>query len=129
MDPRQKPEDTMASHLEKTAQAEAGPELSSLPLKGEDIAEEYSPEEMRRLLRKVDMRVIPILAILYFLSFLDRGELSPVRIVNFQPEDRRLTMYRKHRKCEHPRVIGRLEFGGKPVQLVRISQVIQGSFS
>lgn len=29
--------------------------------------------ESKRILRKVDLRVIPILAILYFLSFLDRG--------------------------------------------------------
>lgn len=32
-----------------------------------------SPAETRRLLRKIDCRVIPILAILYLLSFLDRG--------------------------------------------------------
>lgn len=31
------------------------------------------PTESKRILRKVDLRVIPILAILYFLSFLDRG--------------------------------------------------------
>lgn len=29
--------------------------------------------EAKRILRKVDFRVIPILAVLYFLSFLDRG--------------------------------------------------------
>lgn len=32
--------------------------------------------ESKRILRKVDLRVIPILAILYFLSFLDRGNSS-----------------------------------------------------
>jgi len=31
--------------------------------------------ESKKILRKVDLRVIPILAILYFLSFLDRGIL------------------------------------------------------
>jgi hypothetical protein len=34
------------------------------------------PAELDRILRKVDIRVIPILAILYLLSFLDRGESS-----------------------------------------------------
>jgi hypothetical protein len=32
-----------------------------------------SQAEFDKLLRKVDLRVIPILAILYLLSFLDRG--------------------------------------------------------
>ncbi|KAJ5094408.1 hypothetical protein N7456_010269 [Penicillium angulare] len=69
----------MASHFENTAQAEAGPEFGSSPPKGEDF-EEYSPEEMKRLLRKIDLRVIPILAILYFLSFLDRGNIGNANI-------------------------------------------------
>ncbi len=36
-------------------------------------ANQPCPTELRRLLRKIDLRVIPILALLYFLSFLDRG--------------------------------------------------------
>jgi hypothetical protein len=36
-------------------------------------APSLSPAETRRLLRKIDCRVIPILAVLYLLSFLDRG--------------------------------------------------------
>jgi hypothetical protein len=35
-----------------------------------------SQAEYDKLLRKVDLRVIPILAVLYLLSFLDRGESS-----------------------------------------------------
>lgn len=38
-----------------------------------EAASEPCPTELRRLLRKIDLRVIPILALLYFLSFLDRG--------------------------------------------------------
>lgn len=67
------PKGTMANHLEHSAQAETTLEVSSLPPKGEEFEESYTPEETKRLLRKIDMRVIPILAILYFLSFLDRG--------------------------------------------------------
>lgn len=36
---------------------------------------EVAPSEYNRILRKVDFRVIPILATLYLLSFLDRGKL------------------------------------------------------
>lgn len=34
---------------------------------------EYTPEEETAILRKVDKRLIPVLTILYLLSFLDRG--------------------------------------------------------
>lgn len=36
---------------------------------------EVAPSEYNRILRKVDFRVIPILATLYLLSFLDRGKM------------------------------------------------------
>lgn len=74
------PKGTMASHLEHSAQAETALEVSRLPPKGEEFGESYTPEETKRLLRKIDMRVIPILAILYFLSFLDRG-MGSIRLL------------------------------------------------
>lgn len=33
----------------------------------------YSPEEAKRILRKVDYRLIPLLTLLYLLAFIDRG--------------------------------------------------------
>ncbi len=33
-----------------------------------------SPEEEKRLWRKVDLRLMPVLAIMYLMSFLDRGK-------------------------------------------------------
>lgn len=39
-----------------------------------------SEKEYNRILRKVDYRVIPILAALYLLSFLDRGKTCHLRI-------------------------------------------------
>ena len=104
------PKGTMASHLEHSAQAKTALEVSSLPPKGEEFVESYTPEETKKLLRKIDLRVIPILAILYFLSFLDRGILS---IKLFM--DQVLIPSRKYRKCQYPRAFGRLEFSGKPV--------------
>jgi len=42
-----------------------------------------SAREYNRILRKVDYRVIPILAALYLLSFLDRGRKNPASIKCF----------------------------------------------
>lgn len=36
----------------------------------------FSAEEEKRLWRKVDLRLMPILAIMYLLSFMDRGMLG-----------------------------------------------------
>jgi hypothetical protein len=38
----------------------------------------FDPKETKRILRKVDFRLIPVLAVLYLLAFLDRE--SPVRL-------------------------------------------------
>lgn len=40
----------------------------------ERMGTQNGDKEYRRLLRKIDGRVVPILAILYLLSFLDRGK-------------------------------------------------------
>ncbi|KAL4899189.1 hypothetical protein BDW74DRAFT_183932 [Aspergillus multicolor] len=45
-----------------------------------------SPAEFNRILRKVDIRVIPILAIFYLMSFLDRGSIGNAKIQGL-PED------------------------------------------
>ncbi|KAK2464920.1 hypothetical protein APHAL10511_002996 [Amanita phalloides] len=34
---------------------------------------ELTPEQERRLWRKMDMRLLPILALMYLMAFLDRG--------------------------------------------------------
>lgn len=36
--------------------------------------EELDPKEERRVLRKVDMVIVPLVMLVYLLSFLDRGE-------------------------------------------------------
>jgi hypothetical protein len=38
---------------------------------GEDV--DFSTVDEKKVLRKMDMRLIPVLAVLYLLSFLDRG--------------------------------------------------------
>jgi hypothetical protein len=36
-------------------------------------APELSPEEEARLWRKIDLRILPMLSLMYLMSFLDRG--------------------------------------------------------
>ncbi|KAL2829623.1 major facilitator superfamily domain-containing protein [Aspergillus pseudoustus] len=47
---------------------------------GDDGLHPVPPAEFNRILRKVDRRVIPILAIFYLLSFLDRGSIGNANI-------------------------------------------------
>ena len=53
-----------------------------------------------KLLRKMDSNIIPILALLYFLSFLDRGSIGNARIQGLA-QDLHLTgpQYNMARKC------------------------------
>lgn len=68
MDLKQGEYDTCSAHVE----------MQQGNLQDSDVTVENSmlhihSTESKKILRKVDIRVIPILAILYFLSFLDRG--------------------------------------------------------
>jgi len=60
-----------------------------------------TPEQERALYRKVDLRLMPILASMYLLSFLDRG-LSPFMCA---PSNRLTShaLFRKHRKRQASR--------------------------
>ncbi|GAA5917913.1 hypothetical protein JCM5296_002097, partial [Sporobolomyces johnsonii] len=40
----------------------------------------FTPEEETKLYRKIDRRVMPILALLYLLSFMDRGNIGNARL-------------------------------------------------
>lgn len=58
--------DSLAAHLELKDEKSAKKVI-------EESNVDVSDREYNRILRKVDYRVIPILASLYLLSFLDRG--------------------------------------------------------
>lgn len=45
-----------------------------------DPAAAFSPEMQKRVLRKMDLRLIPMLALLYLLAFLDRGNIGNAKI-------------------------------------------------
>ncbi|PPQ68016.1 hypothetical protein CVT24_002925 [Panaeolus cyanescens] len=45
-----------------------------------------TPEEERKLWRKIDIRLMPILSLMYLLSFLDRGNIGNARLQGLQTE-------------------------------------------
>ncbi|ODV90603.1 hypothetical protein CANCADRAFT_2334 [Tortispora caseinolytica NRRL Y-17796] len=50
----------------------------------EELTERMGPQGSNRLLRKIDYRLPPILAILYLLAYLDRGNIGNARIAGMQ---------------------------------------------
>jgi hypothetical protein len=43
-----------------------------------------SEVDEKRLLRKIDIRVVPWLGLLYFLNFLDRGSIGNAKVIELQ---------------------------------------------
>ncbi|KAL4922781.1 major facilitator superfamily domain-containing protein [Aspergillus aurantiobrunneus] len=73
--------DTSSGRCAQTDQMDLQDRLAAGQLPGDASAElMVSPAEYKRILRKVDYRVIPILAVLYLLSFLDRGNIGNANI-------------------------------------------------
>lgn len=72
----------------KHGDAKVAPETTSMSdePKVEDIGEarrtveSYTDEEAARILRKVDYRLVPLLAVLYLLAFIDRGNSTSLSI-------------------------------------------------
>ena len=50
----------------------------------------YNDEEVRRIRRKVDWRVLPLLTFLYLISFVDRGNIGNAQVAGMS-EDLGLT--------------------------------------
>lgn len=48
----------------------------------EDIDEGYDPAFIKRVTRKIDLRLIPILSLMYCISLIDRTNLSITRAAN-----------------------------------------------
>jgi hypothetical protein len=51
---------------------------------------QYTPEQTKRLLRRCDKYLLPFLALLYLLSFLDRTNIGNARLANLE-EDLNMT--------------------------------------
>lgn len=49
-----------------------------------DGAEEFDTKSTKRLLRKIDLALIPFLSLLYLLSFLDRTNIGNARLAGLE---------------------------------------------
>ncbi|PGH09905.1 hypothetical protein AJ80_07615 [Polytolypa hystricis UAMH7299] len=47
---------------------------------------DYTPAQTKRLLRKIDLRLLPMLTILYVLSFMDRSNIGNARVAGMNDE-------------------------------------------
>ncbi|KAK5464893.1 hypothetical protein LTS15_001456 [Exophiala xenobiotica] len=66
-------------HLEKAGLGDhAGLDDSNLP--------RYDDKETKRILRKVDYRLLPMLTLLYVLAFLDRGNIGNAKVAGMNKE-------------------------------------------
>lgn len=76
MYPIDKPETTYSDKIE--------PQSSDLDVNRhyEDIDEGYDPGFIKRVTRKIDLRLIPILSLMYCISLIDRTNLSITRQAN-----------------------------------------------
>lgn len=57
-----------------------------------DIDEGFDPKEVKRIVRKVDLHLIPILAAMYCISLIDRTNLSMARSANGKIMNRELKL-------------------------------------
>lgn len=62
---------------------------------------DFSHIDEKKVLRKMDLRLIPMLAILYLLSFLDRGNIGNAKIEGLQ-EDLNMTGGQYNWTCNFP---------------------------
>lgn len=53
---------------------------------GGDVQDNWDPSEERRLVRKMDMRIFPIMIILFVLNFIDRNNFANARLKGLEDD-------------------------------------------
>ncbi|KDE06251.1 hypothetical protein MVLG_03410 [Microbotryum lychnidis-dioicae p1A1 Lamole] len=74
---------------QSTASEHAGEGSYSNTHNGEEIVKPsrmFTPEEEAKIWRKVDLRLLPYLALLYLLSFMDRGNIGNARLAGLEAD-------------------------------------------
>lgn len=66
----------MSDHVDEKEHSSLQEDAPTVPKYGDEYTAEYDPVEDRRLFRKLDWRLLPMLSLLYLLSFLDRGNIG-----------------------------------------------------
>lgn len=72
----EKPSEHHVDHVEKTIEHENLPDKES----GIVSLQEFASIDEAAVLRKMDLRLIPMLSVLYLLAFLDRGNIGNAKI-------------------------------------------------
>jgi hypothetical protein len=67
---------------EKQTEDASSDELVTVENGATEVTVDYTQEETRRILRKIDYRLVPLLGVLYLLAFIDRGN-SKYRMLSF----------------------------------------------
>lgn len=79
------PVDAKAVEKHQHIQVEDGPEMKDHVLEGGHLPV-YDDKNTAKLLRKVDLRLLPMLTTLYLLSYLDRGNIGNARVAGMNRE-------------------------------------------
>lgn len=72
-----------ATHYEDDALENAYRDGTSSPAEDEELISRFSPIEIKRLMRRVDFRLVPICGLMYCVSLLDRTNLSNAAIAGY----------------------------------------------
>ncbi|KAL4798008.1 major facilitator superfamily domain-containing protein [Aspergillus venezuelensis] len=85
--------------MEKTSSHSAGPPAAGLDLKaeveesivrdgdvGEMLAVDYTPAQERKLIRKLDFALIPIMGLVYCMQYMDKVALSQATLLNLRED-------------------------------------------
>ncbi|KAK3072727.1 hypothetical protein LTR53_006309 [Teratosphaeriaceae sp. CCFEE 6253] len=85
-----------AGSLDQNDKVEYGHKAASDDYSGEELAtgdKEYadtvvhvSPEEERRILKKIDYRLVPVLSLLYLVAFIDRSNIGNAKIAGLSTD-------------------------------------------
>lgn len=79
--------DDKSPAMEKTPATDApdGANLDEKPGSVVDVGESYTAEEERAVLRKIDLTILPMMCVVFFLQYLDKQSLSYASVRSFHP--------------------------------------------
>lgn len=76
----EKPSIVHDDNIDKLSKEERIRRIDAMATKDGVTAESFADVDERKILRKMDLRLLPILTILYLMSFLDRGNIGNAKI-------------------------------------------------
>ncbi|KAM7184257.1 Major facilitator superfamily domain containing protein [Naviculisporaceae sp. PSN 640] len=86
MDPTEKPAAVQEEDVAQKPLSKGAVDMSAFAAAQGTSLESFAHLDENRILRKMDLRLIPMLALLYLLSFLDRGNIGNAKIEGLQED-------------------------------------------